>query len=101
MQAHLSAMNDEMWSVIEDGPLVFGSILGVLIPYGRSSIRKGECWSPSFDMFTRTPLILQLLRPRPKKLGLGTAYMHGLKHATGNFVVIMDADLSHHFAGNA
>ncbi|KAL2234735.1 UNVERIFIED_CONTAM: Dolichol-phosphate mannosyltransferase subunit 1 [Sesamum indicum] len=37
-----------------------------------------------------------LLRPRPKKLGLGTAYMHGLKHATGNFVVIMDADLSHH-----
>ncbi|KAL0397078.1 UNVERIFIED_CONTAM: Dolichol-phosphate mannosyltransferase subunit [Sesamum calycinum] len=35
-----------------------------------------------------------LLRPRPKKLGLGTAYMHGLKHATGNFVVIMDADLS-------
>ncbi|XP_057807722.1 dolichol-phosphate mannosyltransferase subunit 1-like [Salvia miltiorrhiza] len=37
-----------------------------------------------------------LLRPRPKKLGLGTAYVHGLKHATGNFVVIMDADLSHH-----
>ncbi|KAF4380242.1 hypothetical protein F8388_024535 [Cannabis sativa] len=37
-----------------------------------------------------------LLRPRPKKLGLGTAYIHGLKHATGNFVVIMDADLSHH-----
>ncbi|KAL6572215.1 Dolichol-phosphate mannosyltransferase subunit 1 [Orobanche minor] len=37
-----------------------------------------------------------LLRPRPKKLGLGTAYMHGLKHANGNFVVIMDADLSHH-----
>ncbi|KAL8542595.1 hypothetical protein ACS0TY_003468 [Phlomoides rotata] len=22
IQAHLSAMNDEMWSVIEDGPLV-------------------------------------------------------------------------------
>ncbi|KHG01082.1 Dolichol-phosphate mannosyltransferase [Gossypium arboreum] len=37
-----------------------------------------------------------LLRPRPKKLGLGTAYIHGLKHASGNFVVIMDADLSHH-----
>lgn len=37
-----------------------------------------------------------LLRPREKKLGLGTAYMHGIKHATGNFVVIMDADLSHH-----
>jgi len=26
----------------------------------------------------------------------GTAYIHGLKHATGDFVVIMDADLSHH-----
>ncbi|XP_078275123.1 dolichol-phosphate mannosyltransferase subunit 1 [Rhinoraja longicauda] len=37
-----------------------------------------------------------LLRPRAKKLGLGTAYIHGMQHATGNFVVIMDADLSHH-----
>ncbi|KAJ3689754.1 hypothetical protein LUZ61_018918 [Rhynchospora tenuis] len=37
-----------------------------------------------------------LLRARPRKLGLGTAYYHGLKHATGDFVVIMDADLSHH-----
>ena len=37
-----------------------------------------------------------LLRPRAGKLGLGTAYIHGLAHATGDFVVIMDADLSHH-----
>ena len=64
-----------------------------------------------------------LLRPRAKKLGLGTAYLHGLKHATGNFVIhrvensrlvsdnlslflfehtnlqlfsFMDADMSHH-----
>lgn len=37
-----------------------------------------------------------VLRPRGKKLGLGTAYIHGIKHATGNFIVIMDADLSHH-----
>uniref|UniRef100_A0A8D9ECT6 Dolichol-phosphate mannosyltransferase subunit 1 n=1 Tax=Cacopsylla melanoneura TaxID=428564 RepID=A0A8D9ECT6_9HEMI len=37
-----------------------------------------------------------VLKPRKKKLGLGTAYMHGLKFATGNFIVIMDADLSHH-----
>ncbi|KAH6932230.1 hypothetical protein HPB50_003754 [Hyalomma asiaticum] len=37
-----------------------------------------------------------LLRPREKKLGLGTAYIHGLKSATGNFVIILDADLSHH-----
>nr|XP_054772055.1 dolichol-phosphate mannosyltransferase subunit 1-like [Lytechinus pictus] len=37
-----------------------------------------------------------VLRPRAKKLGLGTAYIHGIKHATGNYVIIMDADLSHH-----
>lgn len=37
-----------------------------------------------------------VLKPREKKLGLGTAYMYGIKHATGNFIVIMDADLSHH-----
>eukprot|EP00111_Clytia_hemisphaerica_P003284 TCONS_00009364-protein len=37
-----------------------------------------------------------LLRPRAKKLGLGTAYIHGLQFATGDFIIIMDADLSHH-----
>ena len=37
-----------------------------------------------------------LLRPRAKKLGLGTAYVHGMQFATGDFIVIMDADLSHH-----
>ncbi|ORY85700.1 nucleotide-diphospho-sugar transferase [Protomyces lactucae-debilis] len=37
-----------------------------------------------------------LLKPRAGKLGLGTAYMHGLEFATGNYVVIMDADFSHH-----
>jgi dolichol-phosphate mannosyltransferase len=29
-------------------------------------------------------------------LGLGTAYVHGLKFVTGNYVIIMDADFSHH-----
>ncbi|XP_017482737.1 PREDICTED: probable dolichol-phosphate mannosyltransferase [Rhagoletis zephyria] len=37
-----------------------------------------------------------VLRPRASKLGLGTAYIHGIKHATGDFIIIMDADLSHH-----
>ncbi|CAJ0568141.1 unnamed protein product, partial [Mesorhabditis spiculigera] len=37
-----------------------------------------------------------ILRPREGKLGLGTAYIHGLKHARGEFIIIMDADLSHH-----
>jgi len=26
----------------------------------------------------------------------GTAYVHGIKHASGNFIILMDADLSHH-----
>ncbi|OJD40028.1 dolichol-phosphate mannosyltransferase [Diplodia corticola] len=37
-----------------------------------------------------------LLKPRAGKLGLGTAYVHGLQFATGNYVIIMDADFSHH-----
>ncbi|PGH17791.1 hypothetical protein AJ79_00932 [Helicocarpus griseus UAMH5409] len=37
-----------------------------------------------------------VLKPREGKLGLGTAYVHGLKYATGNFIIIMDADFSHH-----
>ncbi|KAH8412860.1 hypothetical protein KR009_006344 [Drosophila setifemur] len=37
-----------------------------------------------------------VLRPRGSKLGLGTAYIHGIKHATGDFIIIIDADLSHH-----
>ena len=37
-----------------------------------------------------------VLKPRAGKLGLGTAYVYGLRYATGTFVVIMDADFSHH-----
>jgi len=37
-----------------------------------------------------------ILKERAGKLGLGTAYIHGLQSATGNFVIIMDADFSHH-----
>jgi dolichol-phosphate mannosyltransferase len=37
-----------------------------------------------------------VLKPRAGKLGLGTAYVHGLQFVKGNFVIIMDADFSHH-----
>jgi len=37
-----------------------------------------------------------MLRPRAGKLGLGTAYVHGLNYCSGDFVIIMDADFSHH-----
>lgn len=33
---------------------------------------------------------------RGKKLGLGTAYVAGLELVTGDYVILMDADLSHH-----
>lgn len=37
-----------------------------------------------------------VLAPRAAKLGLGSAYAHGLARATGGWVILMDADLSHH-----
>ena len=36
------------------------------------------------------------VQPRAGKLGLGSAYLHGLKFATGSYIILMDADLSHH-----
>jgi len=36
------------------------------------------------------------LHARPGKLGLGSAYIDGLSKCTGEFVILMDADLSHH-----
>jgi dolichol-phosphate mannosyltransferase len=36
------------------------------------------------------------LLSRPKKLGLGSAYIDGSKLCKGNFIIIMDADFSHH-----
>ena len=41
------------------------------------------------------PEHIQIL-PRKGKLGLGSAYMDGIKLANGDYVVIMDADMSHH-----
>ncbi|KAL6051974.1 dolichol-P-mannose synthesis [Balamuthia mandrillaris] len=37
-----------------------------------------------------------VLKPRPGKLGLGTAYIHGMNFSRGKYIIIMDADLSHH-----
>lgn len=38
---------------------------------------------------------VQILK-RPGKMGLGSAYIDGLKLCSGNFIILMDADLSHH-----
>eukprot|EP01095_Lingulamoeba_sp_RSL-Kostka_P012362 TRINITY_DN4907_c0_g1_i1.p1 TRINITY_DN4907_c0_g1~~TRINITY_DN4907_c0_g1_i1.p1 ORF type:complete len:251 (+),score=42.02 TRINITY_DN4907_c0_g1_i1:94-846(+) len=37
-----------------------------------------------------------ILAPREEKLGIASAYKHGLKYATGDFVILMEADLSQH-----
>ena len=37
-----------------------------------------------------------VIHKRKGKLGLGSAYIDGLKFCSGNFVILMDADLSHH-----
>lgn len=34
--------------------------------------------------------------PREGKLGLGSAYKDGLKLCKGEYVILMDADMSHH-----
>ena len=37
-----------------------------------------------------------IIHQRPGKLGLGSAYTDGLSLCRGDFVFLMDADLSHH-----
>ena len=37
-----------------------------------------------------------ILLSRPSKSGLGSAYIDGLKYCNGEFICLMDADLSHH-----
>ena len=37
-----------------------------------------------------------VLNARPGKMGLGSAYIDGLKRCTGSHIILMDADLSHH-----
>ena len=37
-----------------------------------------------------------VLLGRPGKLGLGSAYIDGLSKCSGDFIILMDADLSHH-----
>ena len=37
-----------------------------------------------------------VLHGRAGKLGLGSAYIDGLSKCSGDFIILMDADLSHH-----
>ena len=37
-----------------------------------------------------------VLHARPGKMGLGSAYIDVLSKCSGDFIILMDADLSHH-----
>uniref|UniRef100_A0A1A9V1F4 Dolichol-phosphate mannosyltransferase subunit 1 n=1 Tax=Glossina austeni TaxID=7395 RepID=A0A1A9V1F4_GLOAU len=65
----------------------------VVIIYGNSPDGTLEVVKDLQNIYGENKIVL---RPRSGKLCLGTAYIHGLKHATGNFVILMEADLSHH-----
>ena len=41
-----------------------------------------------------------LLHARPGKLGLGSAYIDGIHKCTGDFIILMDADLGHHVSSH-
>ena len=42
-----------------------------------------------------------ILAARAGKLGLGSAYIHGLEKCKNDYIVLMDADLSHHVSQRA
>ena len=54
------------------------------------------CVCPIFQFISRIEIFLEEEIDNVIIYILGTAYIHGMKHATGNYVIIMDADLSHH-----
>ena len=45
------------------------------------------------DIYGRSKIVVL---SRPGKLGLGSAYIDGLKLCSGNYIFLMDADMSHH-----
>ena len=45
------------------------------------------------DVYGRNKIVVL---SRPGKLGLGSAYIDGLKLCSGNYIFLMDADMSHH-----
>ena len=78
LNKHLSATGIEYELIIVDD----GS------PDGTADVSRmlADCW----------PQLSITVLSRPCKMGLGSAYIHGLGSARGEFVILLDADLSHH-----
>ncbi|KTW27751.1 hypothetical protein T552_02190 [Pneumocystis carinii B80] len=65
----------------------------LIIVDDNSPDKTGEMGKKLIELYGKDRIIL---KTRPGKLGLGTAYVYGLEYCRGNFVIIMDADFSHH-----
>lgn len=65
----------------------------IILVDDNSEDKTADVYRKLQSIFTEEKL---LLIERKKKLGLGSAYMDALKIVSGNFVIIMDSDLSHH-----
>lgn len=65
----------------------------ILLVDDNSQDNTAEVYKRLQEIFKEEKL---LLLKRDKKLGLGSAYKDALKYVSGNFIIIMDADLSHH-----
>lgn len=68
----------------------------IIIIDDNSPDRTQEVARQLMDAFNEAGRQKIILKTRPGKLGLGSAYQFGIQHASGNFIIIMDADLSHH-----
>ncbi|GAB66687.1 dolichyl-phosphate b-D-mannosyltransferase [Plasmodium cynomolgi strain B] len=65
----------------------------IIVVDDNSEDKTGDVCKKLQSIFEEEKIVLL---ERKKKLGLGSAYMDALKIVSGNFVIIMDADLSHH-----
>lgn len=64
----------------------------IIVIDDNSPDRTDDCCEELIKIFGNN---LKLCK-RTGKLGLGSAYRFGLKQASGDFIILMDADLSHH-----
>eukprot|EP00607_Mallomonas_marina_P003250 CAMPEP_0182428706 /NCGR_PEP_ID=MMETSP1167-20130531/23224_1 /TAXON_ID=2988 /ORGANISM="Mallomonas Sp, Strain CCMP3275" /LENGTH=241 /DNA_ID=CAMNT_0024611747 /DNA_START=121 /DNA_END=846 /DNA_ORIENTATION=- len=104
------SISNELYSVIlptynerENLPLIIwlldqsfkacGAVYEVIIVEDNSPDGTLEVAKKLQETFGKSKIIIH---PRPGKLGLGSAYMDGLKLCKGSFVFLMDADMSHH-----
>ena len=81
------------WLIFESLKEVKGCAFELIVIDDNSPDGTGEVAAQLQKVYGADRLVLA---PRAGKLGLGTAYVHGLSRAKGEFIILMDADMSHH-----